>query len=73
MEEDLMKDPLDLRRIELSLSVREILTLKGMLLLGKLLTQPADRECVDGVMLRVNRRLKGLGISPEQADELTRL
>jgi len=66
-------DVLDLRRIKISLSTREVLSLKSMLVLGRMFTGPDDKERARGVMRRIGGSLKKMGVDPREVDKLTDL
>jgi hypothetical protein len=68
-----MSDPLDLRKIRIALSVRELVALRCMLRVGKMFTQPAEAALVQGALARIKDSMVALGISQKIIDRIVKL
>lgn len=60
-------------RVNLSLSIDEIIAVCMMLKVGKMFTRPQERKNVEAVLQRIDRRLESLGVPRDAIDRLVRL
>ena len=60
-------------RVNLSLSIDEVIAICMMLKVGKMFTRPKERKNVEAVLQRIDGRLESLGVPRDAIDKLVKL